>query len=167
MFEGKGNDGDIEPGLLYVEDSEADAVEADRAFFYHEPAEFFGEFETKLPAAVEVLAIEAGGGCVDMALNDMAVEPAVHNQASFEVDEVAGLPLAKVAFFEGFFDGRYAVEVVFLFFHGEADAVMGDTLIDFEFAGDGGGYPECLVSTFAFYGVDPAKGFDDAGKHGR
>ena len=167
MFESIGDDGDIEPGLLYVEDGEADAVEADGAFFYHEVAEFLGEFEAELPAAVEVFAIEAGSGCVDVSLDDMAVEAAVHDQASFEVDEIAGLPLAEAAFFEGFFDGRYAVEIVFLFFHGEADAVMGDALVDFEFVGDGRCYPECLVGAFAFYGVDPAEGFDDTGKHGR
>ena len=45
VVEGIGNDGDIEPGLFYVEDGEADAIEADGAFFYHEPADFFGEFE--------------------------------------------------------------------------------------------------------------------------
>jgi hypothetical protein len=63
-------------------------------------------------------------------LDDMAVEPAVHDEASFEVDEIAGLPVAEVAFFEGFFYGGDAVEVVLLFFHGETDAVMGDALID-------------------------------------
>ena len=167
MVECIGNDGDVEPGLLYVEDGEADAVEADGAFFDHEPAEFFGEFETELPASVEVFAIEADSGCVDVSLDDMAVEPAIHDQASFEVDEIAGLPLAEVAFFEGFFDGCDAVEVVLLFFHGEADAVVGDALIDFELVGDGGGYPECLIGAFAFDGVDPAKGFDDASEHGR
>jgi hypothetical protein len=129
VFEGIGDDGDIEPGLFYIEDGEADTVEADGAFFYHEMAEFLWEFETEFPAAVEVFSVEAGGGRVDVSLDDMAVEPAVHDHTSFEVDEVAGLPLAKVALFEGFFDGGHAVEIVFLFFHGEADAVMGDALI--------------------------------------
>ena len=167
MFESIGDDGDIEPGLLYVEDGKADTVEADGPFFDQEPAELLREFETELPTAVEVFAIEAGSGCVDVSLDDMPVEPAVHDHASFEIDEIAGLPLAEVALFEGFFDGRYAVEVVFLFFHGKADAVMGDALINFEQVRDRGCYPECLVGTFAFYGVDPAEGFDDAGEHGR
>ena len=167
MFEGIGDDGDIEPGLLYVEDSEADAVEADRAFFYHEPAEFFGEFETELPTALEVFTVQAGSGCIDMALDDMAVEPAVHDEASFEVDQVAGLPMTEVALFQGFFDGCDAVEVVLLFFYSEADAVMGNALIDLEFVGDRRCYPECLVGAFAFNGVDPAEGLDNACEHGR
>ena len=167
VFESIGDDGDIEFSLFYIEDGVADTVEADGAFFYHEVAEFFGEFETEFPAAVEVFALEAGGGRVDVTLDDMAVEPAVHDHASFEVDEVAGLPLAEVALFQGFFDGGHAVEVVLLFFDGEADPIMGDALVDLELVGDGGCYPECLVGAFAFYGVDPAEGFDDAGKHGR
>jgi hypothetical protein len=130
VFERIGDDGDIEFGLFYIEDGKAGTVEADGAFFDHEMAEFLWKFEAEFPAAVEVFSVEAGGGRVDMSLDDMAVEPAVHDHTSFEVDEVAGLPIAEAAFFEGFFDGRHAVEIVFLFFHGEADAVMGDALID-------------------------------------
>ena len=96
MFEGIGDDGDVEFGSLYVKDGEADAIEADRAFFDDQVAEFFGEFEAKLPAAVELFAVEADGGGVDVALDDMTVEAAVHDQASFEVDEVAGLPVAQI-----------------------------------------------------------------------
>ena len=49
VFESIGDDGDIEPGLLYVEDGKADAVEADGPFFDHEPAELLREFEMNLP----------------------------------------------------------------------------------------------------------------------
>jgi hypothetical protein len=94
-------------------------------------AEFFWEFEAIFPAAVLVCAFEAGGGGVDMSLDDMAVEPAVHDHTSFEVDEVAGLPGAQIGLYEGFFDGCDAVEVVFYFFHGKAYAAMGEALIDF------------------------------------
>jgi len=124
VFEGVGDDSNVESCLLYVENSEADAVEADGALFDHEPGEFFWEFDTELPTALEILALEAGRCGVHMALDDMAIEPAIHHQASFEVDEVAGLPVAEVALFERFFDGGDAVQVVFLFFHGQADAVM-------------------------------------------
>jgi hypothetical protein len=44
---------------------------------------------------------------------------------------------------------------------------VGNALIDLELMGYGGGYPECLVGAFAFYGVDPTEGFDDTGEHGR
>ncbi len=156
VVEGIGDDGDIEPGLLHIEDGEADAIEANGAFFDDELGEFLGEFETEFPAAVEVFAVEAGGGRIDMSLDDVSIEAAVHDQASFEVDEIAWLPLAEVGLFEGFFDGGDAVEVVLLFFYREADAVMGNALVDFEFVGNGGCDPECLVGAFAFDSVDPA-----------
>ena len=119
------NDGDIEFGFFHVKDGQAGAVEADGAFFDEEMAEFFGEFEPEFPAAVQVAAFETDGGGVDVSLDDMAVETAVHDEASFQIDEVAGLPVAEVGFFKGFFDGGDAVEVVFYFFDGEANAVVG------------------------------------------
>ena len=131
VFKGIWDDGDVEFCLFDVENGEAGAIEADRAFFYDQVAEFLGEFEGEFPTAVEFAAFQAGGGGVDMSLDDVAVKPAVHDQASFEVDEIAGLPGVQVGLFEGFFDGCDAMEVVFDLFHGQADAIMGNALIDF------------------------------------
>jgi len=130
VFECVRDDGDVEFCLFDVEYGEADAVEANGAFFNDQMAEFFGEFEAELPATVLIVAFEAGGGGVDMSLDDVAVEAAVHDHASFEVNEVAGLPGAEVGLFEGFFDGGDAVEVAVDFFDGEADAVVGKGLVD-------------------------------------
>jgi hypothetical protein len=165
MFEGIGDDGDVEFCLFYIEDGEAGAVEADRAFFDDQVAEFFGEFEGKLPTAVEFAAFEAGGGGVDMALDDVAVKAAVHDQASLEVDEIAGLPGVQICLFEGFFDGCYAVEVVFELFYGQTDAVMGNALVDPEFGGDGGFDPECFIGAVGFDGLYFAERFDYSCKH--
>jgi hypothetical protein len=109
VFEGIGDDGDVEFCLFDVEDGEACAVEADGAFFNEEVAEFFREFEAVFPAAFPFAAFETSGGGVDMSLDDVAVEAAVQDHASFEVDEVAGLPGVEVGFSEGFFDGGNAV----------------------------------------------------------
>lgn len=57
------------------------------------------------------------------------------------------------------------MEVVLEFFHGEADAVMRDALVYFEFAREGGGDPERLIGAVGLDGFDFAEGFDDAGKH--
>jgi hypothetical protein len=160
-----GDDGDIEFGLLYIEYGQAGAVEADGTFFDDQVAEFFGEFEGEFPTAVEFAAFQAGSGGVDMSLDDVAVKPAIHDQASFEVDEIAGLPGVKIGLFESFFDGRNAVEVVFDLFHGQADAVMGNALVDPEFGGNGGPDPECFIGAFCLYGFDFSEGFDDSCKH--
>lgn len=119
------NDGDIEFGFFHIKDGQTGAVEADGAFFDDEMAKFFGEFESEFPAAVEVAAFETDGGGVDVSLDDVAVEAAVHDETSFEVDEVAGAPVAEAGFFKGFFDGGDAVEVVFYSFDSEANAVVG------------------------------------------
>ena len=165
MFESVGDDGDVEFCLFYIEDGEAGAIEADRAFFDDQMAEFFWEFEGKFPTTVEFAAFLAGGGGVDMSLDDVAVKPAVHDQASLEVDKIAWLPGVQVALFEGFFDGCYAVEVVLELFHGQADAVMGNALVDLKFGGDGGLDPECFIGAFGFDGLYFSEGFDDSGKH--
>ena len=125
MLKGIGDDGDVEAVFFDVEDREAGAVEADGAFFDDEVAEFFGEFEAIFPAAVEVAPLETEGSGVYVSLDDVPVEAAVHDEASFQVDEVSGLPVAEIGLFECFFDGGDAVEVVFCFFDGETNAVMG------------------------------------------
>lgn len=145
MFEGIRDDGDVEFCLFDVENGEAGAVEANGAFFNNEVAEFFGEFEAEFPAAVPFAAFETGGGGVDMPLNDVAVEAAVHDHTSFEVDKVARQPAVEGGFSEGLFDGGDAVCPFGAlcrgeiraggvrdadFFNGEADAVVGNALVD-------------------------------------
>ena len=96
MFEGIRDDSNVEFGSFDVEDGEADAIEANGSFFDDEVAEFLREFEAVFPTAIHVFPFEAGGGGIDMALDDVAVEATVHHHTSFEVDEVAWLPAAKV-----------------------------------------------------------------------
>jgi len=129
-------------------------------------AEFSWEFEAELPATFELMAFETDGGGVDVTLDDMAVEPAVHEQGSFEVDEDAGLPGSEVGLLEGLFDGGYAVGVTFHFLDGETGAVMGDALVDLQFGGEGGLDPECPVAARGFDGSYRAEGFDNSGEHG-
>ena len=130
MLECIWDNGDVEFGLFNIEDGEADAVEAYGAFFNDEMAEFFGEFEAEFPAAVLVRTFEADAGGVDVSLDDVAVEATIHDHASFEVDEVAGLPCPEVGFFEGLFYCGDAVAVAGDLFDGEADAVVGQALVD-------------------------------------
>ena len=148
VFEGVWYDGDVKPGLFYIKDGEADAVEADGAFFYDEGSEFFGEFEAEFPAAVEVFPLGADGGGVNVSLNDVTVQASIHLEASFQIDQMSGLPGVEVGLLEGLFDGGDPVGIVSDLFHGEADAVVGDTLVNFQFAGEGGSYPEGPVGAF-------------------
>src|SRR5581483_1833810 len=110
MLEGVGDDGDVEFRSFHVEDSEADAVEADGTFFNDEVAELFGEFEAELPGAIRFFSVGAGSGGIDMTLDDVAVETAVHREAAFKIYKVAGGPGAQVGLFERFVDGGDTVE---------------------------------------------------------
>jgi len=118
MLESIGDDGDVKAVFFDVKDGKAYAIEGDGAFFDHEVAEFPREFEAEDPAAVVFFHLGAGGGCVDVTLDDMAVEAAVEGHAAFEVDERAFLPGMEVAFSEGFIDGGHAVGVFPDFFYG-------------------------------------------------
>jgi hypothetical protein len=166
MLEGVGDDGDVKTVSFDVEDGEAGAVEADGAFFDDEVAVFSWEFEAEFPAAFEFVAFQTDGGGVDVTLDDMAVEPAIHDHAAFEVDEDAGLPGIEVGLLEGLFDGGHAVGVIFYFLDSEAGAVMGDALVDLQFRGEGGLDPESPVAARGFDGSYRAEGFDNSGEHG-
>jgi small subunit ribosomal protein S21 len=58
------------------------------------------------------------------------------------------------------------VGVVFDFLDGEADAVMGNALVDLQPGREGGVDPERPVAAGGFDGSYCAEGFDDTGEHG-
>ncbi len=68
VFEGIGDDGDGEMFFPGIEDRQANAVEADRAFFDDQPAEFPGKSETEFPAASQFFCDpeQVATGSVDM-----------------------------------------------------------------------------------------------------
>lgn len=92
MFIGIGNDGYVEFLLFDVKDGQADAVDGNRAFFDDQLAEFPGEFEPVFPAAAQGVLFQANGCRVDMSLNDMAVQPSIHDETSFQIDLVSWFP---------------------------------------------------------------------------
>jgi len=147
MFEGIGDDGDGEMFFLYFEDGEADAVQADGAFFDDERAKLCGEVKPEFPATPFFFSIQADGRGIDMALDDMAVEATVHDQASFQVDEVAGLPVAEIGLFEGFVNGGDLVKTILHGLDGQADAIMRDALVRFQLGGKGGSDSEYFISS--------------------
>lgn len=51
-------------------------------------------------------------------------------------------------------------------FHGQADAIVGDALIDLQFFRDGGLYPKSLIGAVGSYRPDDAERFDNSCKHG-
>jgi hypothetical protein len=166
MLKGIRNDGDIEFRLFDIKDGKAGSVEANGAFFDDKVAEFLWEFEAEFPAAVELLSFNAGGGGIDMALDDMTVEPAVHDHAAFEVYEVAELPGSEVGLLDSLFDGGYAVAISSDLLYGQAHTIVRNALVNFQLGGEGRLDPEYFVTAGGFDGSYRAEGFDDSGKHG-
>src|SRR5687768_6838520 len=82
-----------------------------------------------------------------MTLYKMAVEAAVEQQASFQVDGGSGGPLFQLCFFEGFLDRGYLMAVVQDLFHRKANTVMRDALVDPELPGNRGLDPERFIGT--------------------
>jgi hypothetical protein len=166
VVESIGDDSDIEFCFFDIKNGQAGAIEADGAFFNHQAAEFFGEFKSEFPTAVEVMALETNGSGVDVSLDDVSVEAAIHDHASFQVDEVASLPVAEICFFKCLFDGCDAVEVILYFFNGKTGAIVGNALVYLERGDERGFNPKCLVGAVNLNGVYFSERFDNSGKHG-
>ena len=82
-----------------------------------------------------------------MSLDDMTVETTVHDQASFQVDEMAGLPVAEIGLAESLFDRGNLMNAILGRFDGETGAVVGNTLVGLQFLGNGGCDPEYFVTS--------------------
>jgi len=66
---------------------------------------------------------------------------------------------------EGFGDSGNGVGAVIDSYYGEADAIVGDALVDFEVVGDRGGDGEMDIAAFVEDACDAAAVFYDASKH--
>jgi hypothetical protein len=67
---------------------------------------------------------------VYVTLNEMAIQSSMWLKAAFQVDDIAGLPVAEGCFPEGFLYGSYPEFGPCDCFYGEAGAIMGDALVN-------------------------------------
>jgi hypothetical protein len=100
-----------------------------------------------------------------MPLHKMPIQPAAHGKAAFQVDRLAGLPLAQLCFLEGFLDGSNAILAVFYLFNGQAGSIMAYALVGPEFARKRAFYPESFVGTVGNDLFNYALCFYNTGKH--
>src|SRR5688572_21053292 len=100
-----------------IENGEADTVQAYRAFFNYQGAKLFGKAEPEFPAAFQRFFINANSGGVNMPLNNVAIEPAVHKHTTLNINKVAGFPMIEIAFLQGFGNSGNPVAVVLDFFN--------------------------------------------------
>ena len=140
-----GDDGYRKLVGAYIENGKADAVEADGAFFNDQGGKLVGKAEPELPTAIQFFSFNTGGSGINMSLNNMAIEPAIHDHTAFQVYQVAFLPVSDVAFLQRFGNGGNLVAAVLQGFYREAHAVMGNALVNFQFVGEGRRDPEGFI----------------------
>lgn len=123
------NDGDLERFWLRIYNREANAVDANRAFFDGDIVSRSGRvFKSEIPTAVRWFKAEASGGLVDVPLNNVAVQAGVHLHTALEVDFIADGELAEIGLQESFFDGSNGVSFLRIINlnDGQANAIVSD-----------------------------------------
>lgn len=105
-------------------------------------------------------------GCgVDVALDDVAVEPIAEPHAAFEVHAGARLPGAQGGQSEGFCDGRHGPCSGFEGNGGEADAVVGNALVYADLVREAPFHREMHICALLTHSAHRAYSFDDSRKH--
>ena len=136
-----GNDGYLETIGSRFTDGERDPVDSDGTLINSEVSALHHftvvrVFESEIGASVCIFHVDAFCSLVHVSLYDVAVQPAVHEHRPFDVHAVSYLKQPEVGPFEGFFHGSHRIGVVLDAYDGEADTVMGNTLVDFQFIGE-------------------------------
>ena len=130
-------DGDVAFAALYIRfaGGEADAVDGDGAFVHAEISagdHLFGGvvFKAVVPASIGFVGVNTNGFLIDVSLDDMSVETSSHEHGTLDVDIIADLEEIEIGETQGFLHRGDGIEVTFDLYDREADAVMGDRLID-------------------------------------
>jgi hypothetical protein len=66
----------------------------------------------------------------------MAIQTIPHPQAAFQVNAVPHLEIPQRTTIQGFLNRHHAMTLVITGHHGQADPLVGKTLVNFEFAAD-------------------------------
>ena len=68
-----------------------------------------------------------------MSLHNMTVQPPVHHHAAFQIHERARFQKSQVGTFQGFAHSRCSECISIFTDHGQANAIVGHTLVYFQF----------------------------------
>ena len=100
-----------------------------------------------------------------MPLHDMPVEQRIGFHRPLDVDQIAYLQRPQVAAQQRLLHGRHRVGILRKVYDGQAHAVVGDALVDLQFAAEIGAQGEMLVLSFAADGHHGRRLLYDSGKH--
>ena len=165
MVVGVGDNGDPKTVTAGVKYGEANAVDADGAFFHCDVAYRSIVLKIKQPASIQFLYTCTYRSLIHMALHNVTVKPAVGGHASFKVDFAAGAEVTQVGLFQRFLYGGHCIRIPLDTGDGKAHSIVAKALIDFKFMTDRGRQPESEIGTFGRDFLHLSQGFDYSCKH--
>ena len=170
VVEGVGNDADLEGVFRGTAYGEADTIDGHAALVHGEVAVLHHlfralVFEGVLMAALLVLDADANGSLVNMALYDVSVQSPVHHHRAFHIHLVANLEQPQIAPFQRLSHGCHGVSPCLETNDGQANAVVGNALVDVELFYEWARQSEMHVVLLVFNGDDTRHTFNYSGKH--
>ena len=170
VVEGVGDDADLEGVGCGTANGETDAVDCHATFIDGEiPVldHLFVAlvFEGVLVAALLVFHSDASGGLVNVPLHDMPIKAAVHQHRALHIHLVAHLEQSEVAALQSLAHSGDGICVAFEAHNCQANAVVGDALVDAKFLYEGAGQGEMHVVLLVFNSDHLRHCFYDSGKH--
>ena len=170
VVEGVGDDADLEGvgcGTTYGEahavDGHASLIDGEIAVLDHLLRALV--FEGVLVATLLVFHSDASGGLVNVPLHDMPIKAAVHQHRALHIHFVAHLEQSEVAALQSLAHSGYGICVAFDVHNCQANAVVGDALVDAKFLYEGAGQSQMDVVLFMFNGDHSRHTFNYSGKH--
>ena len=167
MFHSVRNDGYLESALRRIANGERHAVNGDRTLVDGEVAATrhlwrIVVLEGEIGGAVGIVQLDATSGLVYVALDDMAVETSVHQHGTLNVHLVANLQQSEVGTLQSLLHGGDGVSGLNNVYDGEADAIVSDALVYFQFVDKGAGKGEVDVFPVTLDSYNGSEFFDDA-----
>lgn len=161
---GVGDDAHLEGVVGRVADGETDSIDGDAAFVYTEVSALGHRFvggvaERETIAAFFALFGDAGGGLVDVPLDDVPIKTSVHHHRALHIDCAAYGEPAEVGTLKSFVHRCHNILFAFAAHNGEADAIVSYALVDLEFVAKGAFEGEVYVILFFFDGHNGCGGF--------
>ncbi len=170
VVEGVGDDADLEGvgcGTTYGEahavDGHASLIDGEIAVLDHLLRALV--FEGVLMAALLILDGNANCSLVNVSLHDMAVKSAVHQHRALHVHFVAHLEQSEVAALQSLAHSGDGICVAFEAHDCQANAVVGDALVDAKFLNEGTGEGQMYIILFMLDGDHSRHTFNYSGKH--
>ena len=170
VVEGVGNDADLEGVFRWPANCEAHAIDRHAALIDGEVAVLHHllrtlVFEGVLMAALLVFHSDASGGLVHMALHDMSIQSPVHHHRALHIHLVAHLEQTKIAALQSLPHGGNGIGVVLETHNREADAVVGDALVNVQLVYKGACKRQVHIVLLVFDGHYSCHSFYNSGKH--